>query len=52
MDTDSRRILADVHNMLSQLVKRVESTENELKEMRKKMSTCTPSTSDSGHKKN
>lgn len=35
--------------MLHQLVKRVENTENELKEMKKKMST--PSSSDSGPKK-
>ena len=50
-DVDSKRILTEVHNMLHHLVKRVESTENELKEMKKKISTPSSSDRDSGPKK-
>ena len=51
VDIDSRSILTEVHNMLHQLVKRVESTENELKEVKKKISTPSSSDRDSGPKK-
>lgn len=48
-DSATAKILSEVHNMLHTLVKRVEGTEKELKEIKRHIST--PSSSDSGAKK-